>query len=44
MFENKLKYEFVPNVANTITYRDIGEKFYITLHGILGVFVPISKF
>ena len=43
-FENKLKYEFVPNGANVISYGDIGEKFYITLHGILGVYVPISKF
>ena len=44
MFENKLKYEFVPNGVNVIAYGDIGEKFYITLHGQLGVYIPISKF
>ena len=44
MFENKLKYEFYPNGVNVITYGDIGEKFYITLHGTLSVFLPTSEF
>ena len=44
MSENKLKYEYVPANVNVISYGDVGEKFYITLHGTLSVFLPTAEY
>ena len=43
MYENNLKYEFVPEGYDVISYGDIGDKFYITLHGELSVYVLSGK-
>lgn len=42
-FANNLKYEFVPEGYDVVTHGDNGDKFYICLHGVLGVYVPINK-
>ena len=39
----KLKYEFVPEGFDVISYGDMGDKFYITLHGSLGVYYPVKR-
>jgi hypothetical protein len=43
MSANKLKYEFVPESYDVISYGEDGNKFYISLHGELGVYLPWSK-
>ena len=35
-----MKYQFVPEGWNIITYGDFGEEFYILLHGICGILLP----
>ena len=39
----KLKYEYVPQGYDVISYGDQGDKFYITLSGTLGVYYPANK-
>ena len=40
---NKLKYGFVPKGRDVITFGDMGDKFYISLSGSVGVLIPVSK-
>lgn len=40
-FANKLKYEFVPEGIDVIKYGEFGQEFFITLHGSVGVLIPL---
>ena len=42
IFVNKLKYQFVPEGDDVITYGDYGDKFYICLSGKVSVLIPMD--